>query len=123
MDKRPSEIINDFLRFLERAEDEYRAAYADMGAEDNKLQTILHDIEFAPNKAERNKIATKLQQSRRTRREAKDRVTLYEKVHELYTDRQYANLLKALRRLQNDQVAKEKYLSGNREFKKRVEYE
>lgn len=123
MDKKPSETLNEFLRFLETAEDEYKSAYADVGAEDNKLQTFLHDMEFAPNQAERNKIATKLQQSRRNRRKAKDRVQLYEKLHELYTDKQYANLLKALRRLQNDQVTREKYLYGNREFKKRVEYE
>lgn len=122
MDKKPSETIDEFLKFLETANKEFQSAYAEVGAEDNKLQTFLHDMEFAPSQKERNKIATKLQQSRRTRRRAKDRVQLYEKIHNLYTDKQYANMLKALRRLQNEQATVEKYLFGNREFKKRVDY-
>ena len=79
-------------------------------------------MEFAPDQKERNKIATRLQQSRRARRKAKDRVQLYENIHTLYTDKQYTNLIKALQKLQNDQAAVEKYLFGNREFKKRVDY-
>lgn len=122
MEKKPSEMIGDFLKFLEGASSEYKAAYAAVGAEDNKVQTFLHDIEFAPNQAERNKIVTKLQQSRRARRKAKDKAQLYEKVHTLYTDKQFASLLKALRRLQNEQATTEKYLFGEREFKKRVDY-
>ena len=46
---------------------------------------------------------------------------LYGKVHEFYTDRQNQNLIKVLRRLQNEQVSVEKYLFGNREFKNRVD--
>lgn len=46
---------------------------------------------------------------------------LYGKVHEFYTDRQNQNLVKALRRLQNEQATVEKYLFGNREFKNRVD--
>ena len=85
------------------------------------MQTFLHDMEFAPNGKERNKIATRLQQSRKARRKGKDRVQLYGKVHEFYTDKQNQNLVKALRRLQNEQVTVEKYLFGNREFKNRVD--
>ena len=121
MERRPSEIINEFLNFLEYAKVEYEAAYADVGKEDSKVQTFLHDTEFAANKAERNKIATKLQQSRKERRKAKDRVQLFENVHSFYTDKQNQNLLKALRRLQSEQNTVEKYLFGNREFKNRVD--
>lgn len=121
MDKRPSEIINDFLNFIEGSNLEYEAFYAEAGAEDNKVQTFLHDMEFAPNKNERNKIATRLQKSRKIRRMAKDRAQLYENIHKFYTDKQNQTLLKALRRLQNDQITMEKYLFGNREFKKRVD--
>ena len=115
MEKRPSEILTDFLNFLEAAEREHESAYAAVG------KTFLHDMEFAPDRNERNRIATRLQQSRRERRKAKDRVQLYGKVHEFYTDRQNQNMVKALRRLQNEQVAVEKYLFGNREFKNRVD--
>ena len=121
MEKRPSEIITEFLNFLETADREYGSAYADVGKEDSRVQTFLHDMEFAPSGKERNKIATRLQQSRRARRKGKDRVQLYGKVHEFYTDRQNQNLIKALRRLQNEQVTVEKYLFGNREFKNRVD--
>jgi len=121
MDRKPSEVIASFLDFLETAEQEYRAAYADVGAEDKKLQTFVHDIELAPNKGERNKAATKLQQSRRARRKAKDKAQLYESIHNFYTDKQNASLLKALRRVQNDQTATEKYLFSEREFKNRVD--
>lgn len=121
MEKKPSEIITEFLNFLERAKNEYESAYADVGAEDRKEQTFLHDLEFSPNKNERNKVATRFQQSRRARRKAKDRAQLYEYVSNFYTDKQNQNLIKALRRLQNEQIAREKYLFGKREFKNRVD--
>ncbi len=121
MEKRPSEMITEFLNFLETADREYESAYADVGKEDSRVQTFLHDMEFAPNGKERNRIATRLQQSRKERRKGKDRVQLYGKVHEFYTDRQNQNLLKALRRLQNEQITMEKYLFGPREFKNRVD--
>lgn len=120
-EKKPSEIITEFLNFLESSEQKYKIAYADVGKEDNKLQTFLHDMEFAPNRNERNKIATRLQQSRKIRRKAKDSTQLYEKIHDFYADKQNGNPLKALRRLQNEQITIEKYLFGNREFKNRVE--
>ncbi len=119
--KNPSEVITDFLNFLEDAKSKYEAAYADVGEEDRKLQTFLHDIELAPNRNERNRICTRLQQSRRARRMAKDRAKLYEHICKFYTDKQNQVLLKALRRLQNEQIAEEKYLFGPREFKNRVE--
>ena len=121
MEKKPSEMITEFLNFLEASGREYESAYADTGKEDSKVQTFLHDLEFAPNKNERNKVATRFQQSRRARRQAKDRAKLYEHIYKFYTDRQNQNLLKALRRLQNEQIAEEKYLFGNREFKNRVD--
>lgn len=120
-DKKPSEIITEFLNFLELAKNEYESAYADAGAEDKKAQTFIHDLEFAPNKNERNKVATRFQQSRRSRRKAKDRAQLYEYISNFYTDKQNQNLIKALRRLQNEQITREKYLFGNREFKNRVD--
>lgn len=121
MVKKPSEIITEFLNFLESSKNEYESAYADAGAEDRKTQTFIHDLEFAPNKNERNKVATRFQQSRKARRKAKDRAQLYEYISNFYTDKQNQNLIKALRRLQNEQIAREKYLFGNREFKNRVD--
>lgn len=121
MDRKPSEIITDFLNFLELAKSEYESAYADVGAEDKKEQTFLHDLEFAQNKNERNKVATRFQRSRRARRRAKDRAQLYEYISSFCADKQNQNMIKALRKLQNEQIAREKYLFGNREFKNRVD--
>ena len=121
MEKRPSEIITEFLNFLETSKNEYESAYEEVGREDSKTQTFIHDIELVPNKNERNKVATKFQQSHKMRRKAKDRVQLYEQVHSFYTDKQNTSLIKTLRRLQNEQIIMEKYLFGNREFKNRVE--
>lgn len=122
MEKRkPSETLTEFLNYLDFCKTEYDSAYAAVGVEDNKVQTFLHDMEFAPNKAERNKIATRLHQSRKRRREAKDRTLLYENIYNFYTDKQNQNLLKAIRRMLNNQMAQEKYIFGNREFKRRVE--
>jgi hypothetical protein len=121
MERRPSEIITEFLTFLESSRNEYESAYEDVGKEDSRVQTFLHDMEFAKDKGERSRIATRLQQSRRTRRKAKDRAKLYEHIHNFYADRQNQGFLKALRRLQNEQASEEKYLFGPREFKKRVD--
>ncbi|MCI8993138.1 MAG: hypothetical protein HFG80_10550 [Eubacterium sp.] len=121
MDKKPSEVITEFLNYLEAAKNEYEEAYASAGAEDRKAQTFLHDLEFAPNKGERNKVATRFQKSRQARRKAKDRAQLYEYINNFYTDKQNQHFLKSLRRLQNEQITREKYLFGNREFKNRVE--
>lgn len=121
MKEKPSEIVTQFLNFFETSKHEYESAYADVGKEDSRTQTFLHDMEFAPNRNERNKVAARFQQSRRTRRKAKDRAQLYEYINNFYTDRQNQNFFKALRRLQNEQAAREKYLFGNREFKNRVD--
>lgn len=121
MDKIPSEILANFLNYLNLCKTQYEIAYSEVGAEDNKVQAFLHDMEFAPNKAERNKIGTRIQQSRKRRREAKDKTLLYENIYNFYADKQNQNLLKALRRTQNEQVKQEKYVFGNREFKRRVE--
>lgn len=121
MERKPSEIITEFLSFLEASKHEYESAYSDVGKEDSRTQTFLHDMEFAPNKNERNKVATRFQKSRRARRKAKDRAQLYEYINNFYIDKQNQGFLKALRRLQNEQLTREKYLFGNREFKNRVD--
>lgn len=121
MDKNPSEYIKELLDFLEFSKTEYESAYNEVGGEDCKVQTFLHDLEFSPNKSERNKIATRLTQSRRKRRKAKDKVLLYEHVYRFYTEDKTKSLIKSLRRLLNEQNMAENYLFGKREFKNRVD--
>lgn len=121
VNQKPSEIITEFLNFLESAKNEYESAYADVGAEDRKEQTFMHDIEFAQNEDDLYEIAERCQKSRRARRSAKDKTLLYEHIMNFYTYEKNQSLIKSLRRLQNEQITREKYLFGNREFKNRVE--
>lgn len=119
-DKKPSETINEFLLFLEAAKREYESAYEAVGKEDGKTQDLMHELEFSRDKNERNRVATKFQHSRRYRREQKDKTLLYEKIYKFYTDNSNQHLIKALRRLMNEQVGAEKYLSGEWKYTKRV---
>lgn len=119
-DKKPSEAINDFLAFLNMAKVEYEIAYDAVGKEDLRVQDFLHSLELAKDKAERNRIATAFQRSRKERRRNKDKVQLYENVYNFYTAKANQDLIKALRRLQNEQVVREKYLFGERKYTKRV---
>lgn len=82
---------------------------------------MLHEIEFASNKAERNKVATKLQHSRRIRRENKDEVKLYEKIAKFFEDKENKAALNRLRQLLGQQRKEEEYLSSNRTYNPRVE--
>lgn len=40
MERKPSEIITQFLKFLESAKEEYETAHAAVGAEEKKEQTF-----------------------------------------------------------------------------------
>ncbi len=120
MEKKPSEVAADFLSFLETAKREYASAYDTVGREDARLQTLVHDIEFAED-SELYEAGINLRQSRRNRREAKDRTLLYRAIHNFCEDKQGQGLIKALKKVQGEQESQEKYLFGEREFKNRVE--
>lgn len=117
---KPSDRLEQFLNYLESVKEEYEANFAIVGEEDKRLQDLLHALEFAPNKQERNKIATQFQQSRRRRRKAKDKVMELEKVYEFQKDQANRPVLKRLKATIIQQKGNEQYLSGPREYKKRV---
>ncbi len=66
---KPSEELAAFLDFVDRCASRYNTAHSNTEQEDKRLQDLLHEIELAPDKAERNRAATRLQHSRKTRRE------------------------------------------------------
>lgn len=68
----PAEEIEAFLNFVDRTGKEYTYAKDLMKEEDKRLQDLLHEMEFAADRAERNRVATKLQASRKERRRNKD---------------------------------------------------
>lgn len=118
--QKPSETIENFLSYIEAVKTEYEEAYAIVGEEDKRLQDLLHALEFAPNKKERNKIATQFQQSRLRRRKAKDKVLELEKLYEFQKDQSNRPFFKKLKGIISQQKGTEQYLAGQREYKKRV---
>ena len=57
----PAKVLEEFLNAVAASKQEYQYAYDAVNEEDRRLQDLLHEVEFAPNKAERNRSATKLQ--------------------------------------------------------------
>lgn len=120
-DELPSEQLTNFLNFIDACIGRYKYAFDNVGQEDKRLQDLLHEIEFAPNKAERNKIATKLQRSRRIRRENKDEAKLYEKIAKFFEDKRNKDALNQLRQLLGQQRKEEEYIFSDRTYKPRIE--
>ena len=119
-DRNPSEILEGFISYIDAVKAEYEKAFAIVGEEDRRLQDMLHALEFAPNKQERNKIATQFQRSRRRRRKAKDTVLELEKIYEFQKDPANKPFFKRLKGTITQQKGTEQYLAGQREYKKRV---
>ena len=118
--EKPSEIIETFLDWLESCKNEYEENYAIAGEEDKRVQDFLHAMEFAQNKQERNRIATQLQQSRKRRRVAKDRVQELKEVYDFYKDQNNRPALKRMKGIIPKQKKTEEYLASERTYKPRV---
>lgn len=123
MDKRtsPAAELERFLNMIDECMQEYRCAYDAVNEEDRRLQDLLHAMEFAGDKAERNRMATKLQHSRRCRRENKDIVKRDERVVKFFEDQKNREALNRMRQLLGQQRKEEEYLGGERTYKPRVE--
>ena len=77
-------------------------------------------MEFASDKAERNRVATKLQNRRRRRRKNKDIVKLNEQVVKFFDDKSSRDTLNKLRQLLGRLRKVEEYLFIVRTYKPRV---
>ena len=119
-EKKPSEVLEQFLTYMDTVKTEYEESFAIVNQEDKRLQDLLHALEFAPNKQERNKIATQFQRSRKRRRKAKDKVLELEKIYELQKDQVNRPFMKRLKGTITQQKGTEQYIAGQREYKKRV---
>lgn len=119
---KPSKEIENFIKFVEQYKKLYNFEYENVGAEDKKTQTFLHDIEKTSTAKERSKIATQIHKSRNARRESKDMVLLTEKINEFFNDKQHQYNLNKLSQLLGEQRKVENYVYSEREYKKRVEY-
>lgn len=115
-EKKPSEVIEDFIEWAKSCSAEYEASKAIVAEEDAKWQDFLHALEFQGDAKERAKIATIIHRSRERRREAKDRMELLEKPVAFLRREQTKLFLKSLRVLAQDQKREEERLAGDRTY-------
>ena len=119
----PAKALEEFLNAVVASKQEYQYAYDAVNEEDRRLQDLLHEMEFAPNKAERNRSAAKLQQSRRRRREYKDMVKKNEKLVKFFEEQKNREILNRMRQLLGQQRKEEEYLASERTYKPRMSQE
>ena len=117
----PAEALEDFLNYVDATASEYRGAYDAVNTEDRRLQDLLHEMEFAADKNERNRTATKLQQSMKLRRENKDVVKRNERLVKFFEEQKNRETLNRMRQLLGQQRKEEEFLNSERIYKKRVE--
>ena len=116
----PAQRIKDFLDWTAECERVYREAFEAVHREDLRLQDLVHELEFAANKAERNRVATRLQRSRKQRRKNKDIVKRYELVVNFLAEQGTKATIKKMRQLLGKQRTEEEYLAGERVYKPRT---
>lgn len=119
--KEPSETLSDFLSYIDQIRSEYKAAEDAMKTEDKRLQDLLHELEFAKDKAERNRVATKLQRSRRERRRQKDEMMRLELIVQFFDEQTPKSTVNKMRQVLGRQRKQEEFLNGERHYNKRVE--
>ena len=119
-ERKPSEVIEEFLSFLENANKEYIECDQAVELCGKRNIDYLHDMEFAKDKSERNRIATKIHNNQIQRRAAKDRSMKLEKIASFFVDKTNKAFIGQLRRLLKEQRDREKFLESNREYVRRV---
>ena len=118
----PSEIISSFLNYIDECKTNYQNSLLAVNEADKKeLLDLVHDMEFAPDKATRNRVATKLHQSRIDRRKNKDIVDELEEIVKFFEELNHKTTLNKLRQLLGKQRKTEEYLASDRVYKPRKE--
>lgn len=118
--QKPSVVIENFILFLEQASIEHDDCVKAVDLCGKRNIDYLHDIEFAKDKGERNKIATKMHSNQMKRRSAKNRALELEKISAFFTDKCNKPFIQALKRLLKEQKDKEQYLESEKEYTRRA---
>lgn len=116
-----SEVIAEFLDYVDWAKEAYQAAHCAVGVEDKRLQDLLHQLEFSENENEKRRAGTRLQQSRKERRRQKDRVKRLELFVKFCNEPEHKKTLNKMRQMLGAQRKEEKYLNSERVYKPRME--
>lgn len=118
---RPSEILENFLNYIDQCRTDYQnAVKAVEDADKKELIDLVHDMEFAKDKLERNRVATRLQRSRLERRKNKDIVDELENIVKFFDELNHRNTLNKMRQLLTKQKKTEEYVHSEREYKPRM---
>lgn len=118
--RKPSEIIEDFLNLIERSHEEWKNSKSQVDQFNNNTFRWTHDFEDADVKSERNKLATGFHRELKERRKSKDNMCLWEHVHKFGCDEQNKPTIKRLRTIFAKQKISEEYVDTppkNRELK------
>lgn len=118
--QKPSEVIEEFLSFLESANTEHIECEQTVDLCGKRNIDYLHDMEFAKDKGERNRIATKIHRNQKNRRAAKDRAMELEKPAAFFVDKSNKPFIGQLKRLLKEQKDREVFLQSDREYIRRV---
>ena len=116
----PAQSLEAFLNAVDQCVLDYRLAADTVNEEDRRLQDLLHAMEFAADKAERNRVATRLHNSRKIRRQNKDIMQQNELIVRFFEEEQNRKVLNKLRQLLGRQRKEEEFLTGERVYKPRV---
>ncbi len=119
-ERKQSEVIEDFLSFLENANKNHIECEQIVEICNKRNIDYLHDMEFAKDKGERNRIATKIHNNQVQRRAAKDRSMELEKIASFFVDKNNKAFIGQLRRLLKEQKDREKFLASDREYVRRA---
>lgn len=118
--KEVSEVVQDFLNYIDQCRNAYLLAQEAVDLEDKRLQDLLHELEFAGNENEKRRSGTKLQHSRKERRRQKDEVKRLRLLVEFFNDPANKSTLNKMRQLLGRQRKEEEFLNGKRIYKPRA---
>ena len=120
MDKKVSEQLSDFLKFIRDCNTDKKLYTEYVETEDKKTQDILHKIELNTLKRdEKTKIVTKLQDIRRTRREFKDRIEVIDDICKYFEDPAHISMIRDLEQILG-KIRKIEERQGNKIYVPRV---
>jgi hypothetical protein len=112
--------IKHFISLFTQCEADYKYHYDQVNKYDKEVQDILHSLELdSPTKNERNRLATKLQQNRKLRREHKNIAEMMCPVAEFLQSEKGKQIYNLLREVQGKTKKIEEY-HANRVYIPRV---
>ena len=120
-ERKPSEIIADFINLMEKSRTEYTASKEAVENYDKNINEWVHKIENAPLAEERSKISTQFHAERKARRHHKNNMQLYENIYRYTMDNLNSGAIKRAKTLLSAQLRTEEYIeSPNKELKNKT---